>query len=155
MFNCLIWSLLNLTCKTFGVWEIDTWSSNWSGFQPSNIKKLLDWNQFTHNRKFETNTKEIKVLASLGVWVSWSVSVGWRWQEIYFFAWCLSCLCATPECVFNKSQGAFCPRSELHWGGSMTSGPIGGWHSPAELCDWSSRGGKYKVAFVTRAAVSN
>ena len=66
-----------------------------------------------------------------------------------------ACLCATPECVFNKSQGAFCPRSELHWGGSMTSGPIGGWHSPAELCDWSSRGGKYKVAFVTRAAVSN
>ena len=62
---------------------------------------------------------------------------------------------ATSECVFNKSQRAFCPHSELERGGSMTSGPMGGRHSPAERSDWPSRGGKYKVAFVTRAAVSN
>ena len=66
-----------------------------------------------------------------------------------------ACLCATPECVFNKSQRAFCPHSELEWGGSMTSGPIGGQHLPAKRCDWPSQGGKYKVAFVTLAAGSN
>ena len=62
---------------------------------------------------------------------------------------------ASSECVFNKSQRAFCPHSELERGGSMTGGPIGAQHLPAQRSDWSSQGGKYKVAFVTLAAGSN
>ena len=62
---------------------------------------------------------------------------------------------ATSECVFNKSQRAFCPHTELEKGGSMTSRPIGARHLAAERSDWSSQGGKYKVAFVSLAAGSN